>query len=148
MQIANCKLQFAICNALNTKCRLLPCIEADGPHNMAADEVLLQSAIRGLASLRFYGWISATVSLGYFQPERRRHDDSRVAALPFVRRASGGDALVHHHEVTYALAVPAGAPWLSDEPWPKRMHAIIAAALNEFGIESHVHVRTVGPAIC
>jgi lipoyl(octanoyl) transferase len=110
---------------------------------MAADEVLLQSAIHGLASLRFYGWITATVSLGYFQPERRRHDDSRTAALPFVRRASGGDALVHHYEVTYALALPAGAPRQSAESLPKRMHVIIAAALNEFGIESHLHVPSV-----
>jgi lipoate-protein ligase A len=136
-------LQFAICNALNTKCRFLPYIEADGPHNMAADDALLQSAVHGLASLRFYGWITATVSLGYFQPVRRRQDDPRTAALPFVRRASGGDALVHHHEVTYALALPAGAPWQLGESWPKRMHGIIAAALREFGIESHLHVPAV-----
>jgi lipoate-protein ligase A len=123
----------------------LPYVAADGPTNMAADEVLLQSAIRGLASLRFYGWITATVSLGYFQPEQRRHDDPRTAALPFVRRASGGDALVHHHEVTYALAVPPGGPWQTGEPWPRRMHAMIGVALREFGIESRLHVAAAAP---
>src|SRR5262245_51580642 len=103
-------------------CRLLPYAIADGPHNMAADEVLLEAAIAGVASLRFYGWSEATVSLGYFQPECRRLDDERLARLPFVRRPSGGDALVHHHEVTYALALPPGRPWHAGEPWPRRMH--------------------------
>jgi lipoate-protein ligase A len=101
---------------------------------MAADEVLLQSAAQGVASLRFYGWSEATLSLGYFQSERLRSADERLAALPLVRRPSGGDALVHHHELTYALAVPAGAPWHGSEPWPARMHRIIAAALGGRGV--------------
>lgn len=50
-----------------TICRHIPYQVADGPHNMAADEVLLESAIAGAASLRFYGWLPATLSLGYFQ---------------------------------------------------------------------------------
>ena len=70
--------------------RLLPFATADGAHNMAADEVLLESAVAGVASLRFYTWTPATVSLGYFQPVRVRDDDARLAALPFVRRPSGG----------------------------------------------------------
>ena len=56
--------------------RLLPYSEADGPHNMAADETLLESAVRGLASLRFYGWSPPTLSLGYFQPERSRLEEA------------------------------------------------------------------------
>jgi lipoate-protein ligase A len=120
--------------------RLLPYSEADGPHNMAADETLLESAVRGLASLRFYGWSPPTLSLGYFQPERSRLEDPRLAALPFVRRASGGDALIHHHEITYALALPAGRPWQGADGWPQRMHRIIAAALESFGIRANLHL--------
>jgi lipoate-protein ligase A len=52
--------------------RLLPYADADGPTNMAADETLLDSAVAGVASLRFYGWTSATASLGYFQPAKVR----------------------------------------------------------------------------
>jgi len=48
--------------------RLLPFREADGPHNMAADEMLLEAAGVGQASLRFYGWSAPELSLGYFQP--------------------------------------------------------------------------------
>jgi lipoate-protein ligase A len=119
-------------------CRLLPYIVADGAINMAADETLLHSALSGIASLRFYGWSEPTLSLGYFQPERRRHEDPLPAELPFVRRPTGGDTLVHHHEVTYALALPAGAPWHSGEPWLLRLHAVIAAALAGLGIRARL----------
>jgi lipoyl(octanoyl) transferase len=119
-------------------CRLLRYATADGPHNMAADEVLLGSAIAGTPSLRFYSWSVATVSLGYFQAERLRREDSRLAPLPFVRRPTGGMTLVHHHELTYALALPAGEPWqpkqLGSLPWLCRMHGIIAGALRRLGV--------------
>jgi lipoate-protein ligase A len=119
--------------------RLLPYSVADGAHNMAADEVLLESAAAGLASLRCYGWSEATLSLGYFQPERLRHDNppgASLSGLPFVRRPSGGAALVHHHEVTYALALPAGPPWQTGESWLCLMHTVIAAALQRQGVEA------------
>lgn len=123
--------------------RLLPFATADGAHNMAADEVLLESAAAGVASLRFYTWTPATVSLGYFQPARMRQDDARLASLPFVRRPSGGMTLVHDRELTYALALPAGAPWQITglSPWLCRMHAIIAAALRPWGVQA-------APATC
>jgi len=116
------------------RCRLLPFEVSAGPWNMAADEVLLDSAVAGQASLRFYGWSEATLSLGYFQAEAQRRLDPRLAGLPFVRRPSGGAALVHHHELTYALALPAGPPWQSRESWLLRMHAVVAAALATRGI--------------
>jgi lipoate-protein ligase A len=99
---------------------------------MAADETLLESAAAGVASLRFYGWSAPTVSLGYFQPERLRLTNPRTADLPFVRRPTGGEALVHHHELTYALALPDG-----DACWLCRMHHIIADALRSFGIHTN-----------
>src|SRR5580693_2234932 len=101
---------------------------------MAADETLLRSAVEGTASLRFYGWTAATLSLGYFQPCALRLTDDRLANLPWVRRPSGGATLVHHHELTYAIAVPAGPPWHADQRWLPRMHRIIAAALTGLGV--------------
>jgi lipoate-protein ligase A len=105
---------------------------------MAADEVVLESAVAGRASLRFYGWSPATLSLGYFQSERSRHATERLGALPFVRRPSGGATLVHDRELTYALALPPGPPWQSGEPWLCRMHHIIAAALDRLGVTVQV----------
>ncbi len=117
-------------------CRLLPYATDDGPHNMAADEVLLESATAGMPSLRFYGWSEATVSLGYFQPESARRTDPRLTDLPFVRRPTGGAALVHHHELTYAIALPPGSPWQlgKAQPWLCRMHEVIAHALTDLGV--------------
>lgn len=120
-------------------CRLLPYTVGDGPHNMAADEVLLHAAAAGQAALRFYGWSHATVSLGYFQPAARRLEDARLRDLPFIRRPTGGDALVHHRELTYCLAIPAGARWQSGAGW-LRMHAVIAAALADFGVNARAHI--------
>ena len=111
--------------------RLLPLETADGPTNMASDEALLEAAVAGNASLRFYTWAEPTLSLGYFQPESVRHSDARLAELPWVRRPSGGGALVHHHELTYALALPAGFDWQpKGESWICRFHGCIAKALN------------------
>ena len=61
-------------------CRLLPLAVADGPHNMAADEALLETALNGIASFRCYTWSEPTLSLGYFQPAAA-HDQ---ATLPSV----------------------------------------------------------------
>jgi lipoate-protein ligase A len=119
--------------ALDRAVRLLAGCD-DGPHNMAADEVLLEGAGEGVASLRFYFWSEPTVSLGYFQPHT-----ARLAGLPYVRRPSGGLMLVHHHELTYCLALPAGSYWQGGEPWLRRMHNIISAALAALGVTARPH---------
>ena len=116
-------------------CRLLAWEVGDGPTNMAADEALVRTAAEsGIASLRFYGWRPATLSLGYFQASAARHSEARLAALPFVRRPSGGAALVHDQEITYALAIPPAAMRHSGGPWMAQMHGIIAQALVASGI--------------
>jgi lipoate-protein ligase A len=120
-------------------CRVLPFAIADGPHNMAADEGLLRSAARGVASLRFYGWTRPTISLGYFQPAARRLEDPLLRDLPFVRRPTGGDALVHDREITYCLAVPLPGPQREQgQPW-LRMHAVLVAALADLGVTARLH---------
>ena len=149
-------------NTSALSCRLLPYEVADGPHNMAADEVLLETAAAGRASLRFYGWSPPTLSLGYFQPVRLRQEEEHLADLAYVRRPSGGMTLVHDHEITYALALPAGfcpspkrergvGPNPSftlrarTESWLQRMHWIIAAALAEQGVLVELHQGPSGP---
>jgi lipoate-protein ligase A len=111
--------------------RLLPLESAPGPYNMAADEALLAAAIQGQASLRGYTWSEATVSLGYFQPAASRHD-AGLGNLPFVRRPSGGSTLVHHHELTYSLALPAHLA--AGQKWMPRMHGVIIRALERHGL--------------
>jgi lipoate-protein ligase A len=116
-------------------CDLFPFQSADGPTHMAADEALLgHAAAAGRPALRFYTWDPPTLSLGYFQPAADRLADPRLAALPYVRRPTGGGAIVHHHELTYALALPPGRPWQAGANWVCRMHDIIRAALATCGV--------------
>ncbi len=104
---------------------------------MAADEALLASAIGGVASFRFYGWTQPTLSLGYFQPSVASRVDPELQALAWVRRPTGGEALVHHHELTYALALPSDFPWQRrGESWLCLMHGIVADALASLGIQT------------
>ena len=93
---------------------------------MALDEVLLEGAILGEASLRFYQWREPTVSLGYFQPYAAA---AGLAGLPLVRRPTGGDLLVHHHELTYTLALAALAARIASALSLAALAVRIASAL-------------------
>ena len=42
--------------------------------------------------------------------------------------STGGAAIVHHHELTYALALPPGKEWVSREHWICRAHHVIRLA--------------------
>ncbi len=77
---------------------------------MALDEALLQSVADGKSPpiLRLYRWQPATVTLGYAQSVA---DDinltaCRDAKLDVVRRMTGGRAVLHDREVTYAVIAP------------------------------------------
>ncbi|MCC6318958.1 MAG: lipoate--protein ligase family protein [Gemmatimonadaceae bacterium] len=80
-----------------------------GAMNMAVDEWLLDRARRtGTGTVRVYSWSSPTISFGRHQAARRGFDGERArrAGLDVVRRLTGGRAVLHHREVTYAVAAP------------------------------------------
>jgi lipoate-protein ligase A len=112
--------------------RWLPFCIADGPSQMAVDTVMLQRALEGDASFRLYGWSEPTASLGYFQSHQVL--TGTLSALPFVRRPTGGLTLVHHHEITYALAVPEQHARSPAPRWLEMVHAIIAKVLGGLGV--------------
>lgn len=72
---------------------------------MAADSWLLDRADR--PTLRLYQWDGPWLSLGYAQK-------GLTAEIPSVRRPSGGRAVLHQHEVTYAMALPDFAGTLAE----------------------------------
>jgi lipoyl(octanoyl) transferase len=83
---------------------------AGGPYNMAIDVALMRRAAHaGDAVFRIYGWSSRTLSLGRNQRARGCYDDAaaRRLGVSFVRRPTGGRALLHHREVTYSVTLPA-----------------------------------------
>ncbi len=78
--------------------------------NMATDEALLDSACcSGTPVLRIYGWSPATVSIGFSQraAETLNFEELYRKHLMWVRRPTGGRAVLHDMEVTYSVSVPA-----------------------------------------
>lgn len=80
-----------------------------GPLHMAIDHALLDGVrAQGRPALRLYGWRPACLSLGRNQRARGVFDAGRAAArgLDVVRRPTGGRAVLHDRELTYAVAAP------------------------------------------
>ncbi|WP_428909091.1 lipoate--protein ligase family protein [Niallia sp. Krafla_26] len=77
--------------------------------NMALDEALLEWNSQGKFPpvIRFYGWNPATLSIGYFQKVEKEIDMEVVKDqnIGFVRRPTGGRAVLHEHELTYSVIV-------------------------------------------
>ena len=74
---------------------------------MAVDEAIFRERIRTKAppTLRFYGWRTPTVSIGHNQDARREIDivACRGLGIAIVRRPTGGKAVLHERELTYAV---------------------------------------------
>jgi lipoate-protein ligase A len=81
--------------------------------NMAIDEAILLAVASGesLPTIRFYGWQPATLSIGYFQKVQEINlHVLREEQTGFVRRLTGGRAVLHEHELTYSIIVPEDYP--------------------------------------
>ena len=126
--------------------RLIPTLELEGCRQMAIDAWLLEHSLAVGAPaapvLRFYRWSRPTLSLGYHQHQIEPHWQQLAAQghLELVRRPSGGRAVLHAGELTYALIWPA-APgrrrqaYLLACEWLRQGFAAIGLPL-EFGSES------------
>ena len=90
--------------------RRVPCLEASGAVQMAIDNWLLEQHRRGLhpPSLRFYTWSPPAISLGYHQREWPSHWQGLTwqgKPVELVRRPTGGRAVLHQGDLTYAIAL-------------------------------------------
>ncbi len=110
---------------------------ADGAWNMAVDEALWRVAAQTrVPVLRLYRWEPATVSLGYFQRCGQRRCHRASLELPWIRRASGGGAIVHDRELTYSLAWPLTARTGRISPQLYQLvHHALCDVLRDEGIE-------------
>ena len=120
-----------------TLLRLLLDDSADGAWNMAVDEALWHVAgEENVPVLRLYGWMPATVSLGYFQAASTRETHPRSSEAPWVRRATGGGAIVHDCELTYCLVWPlqgAAAPPTVAGKMYRLVHQVFQEVLTRRG---------------
>lgn len=117
----------------------------DGPYNMALDEALMRRAAQtGDAVFRLYGWSVPTLSLGRNQRARDCYDEEAASRLDvrFVRRPTGGRALLHNHEVTYSTTLPmadsAGARAAYDF-----INGVLLGGLSRLGLAAGRATRTV-----
>lgn len=87
-----------------------------GAMNMAIDEAMIIAGHEGRIppTVRFYNWLPGTLSVGYFQKAEKEVDFDAIErhGLGFVRRPTGGRAVLHDREVTYTLTLPETYPGL------------------------------------
>lgn len=111
---------------------------ADGAANMALDEALLRRAGRsGETVFRVYAWERPTVSLGRNQPARGRYDleVAKARGIDFVRRPTGGRAILHHREITYAVVAPVAAYGPLSESY-RTINRLLLEALCTLGVDA------------
>ncbi|HEU5042473.1 MAG TPA: hypothetical protein VFT84_16715 [Gemmatimonadales bacterium] len=120
-----------------------------GAWNMATDQALLERAARrGERWLRLYRWHPSCLSFGRHERARARYDRARIGSLGLdvVRRPTGGRAVWHARELTYAVAMPA------DEVGGIRaayleIHRMLCDALRSLGIPAVLADVGVTPSL-
>jgi len=122
-----------------------------GWQNMAIDCALLDLADEeGAAFLRLYRWDPYCFSFGRHEPASRRYSRADIEArgLDCVRRPTGGRAVWHARELTYAVAAPL-ASFGGLQAAYRRIHDMLAVSLGrisagEFTLAAAA--RSIGPA--
>ncbi|MBI4084227.1 MAG: lipoate--protein ligase family protein [Candidatus Lambdaproteobacteria bacterium] len=120
---------------------------AAGPWNMARDEhCLARAAETGRPALRLYAWERPTLSLGRTQRAERdlRPGACRREGVALVRRMTGGRAVLHGTDLTYAVTAPTG-------PGPfgggimatyRTLAGVFVEFLHGLGLSPQVHAYT------
>jgi lipoate-protein ligase A len=124
--------------------RLIITPPAPGAWNMAVDEALLETAGQGLSfpCLRLYSWEPPCLSIGYAQPssdvDRQRLSD---LGWDWVRRPTGGRAILHTDELTYSIVASLSEPRLSGSVLEsyQRLSKALLAALHSLGLPAEAH---------
>lgn len=115
-----------------------------GESLMAQDAALLERVAQHRIGpvLRFYEWIRPTLSLGFHQRETVLDNEAlRREGVPWVRRPTGGAAVLHSQELTYCIALPAAHPFQKDRSALKRTGRALAAGLRALGVPAELAER-------
>jgi lipoate-protein ligase A len=107
---------------------------------MAADRLLLDWACQGPSRLVFrtYAWERPTLSLGRSEPFPEGWDEGAIAraGVEVARRPTGGNAVLHVEEVTFALAASLPGPWgLTPRGFANAAAEALAETLRVCGLE-------------
>ncbi len=128
----------------------------DGAHrgawNMAVDEALAEAvdAGRSAPAFRLYRWSPPALSLGFSQPFEAA-DAAFCAAhgVDVVRRPTGGRAVLHHLELTYAVLAPlgTGAFTFDLQAAYQAICRALVAGLSALGVPAEVSGRPEGDLV-
>jgi len=124
--------------------RYLPFADSSAFENMATDEALLRhaGAAPPVPTLRFFGWDPPAVSLGYFQDAMKEVNlpYCREHGIDVVRRPTGGKAVFHDREVTYALVAGENHPLFPRGILGtyRTISSAILRALSKLGVEAEM----------
>jgi lipoyl(octanoyl) transferase len=118
-----------------------------GAQNMALDQALVDLAERtGTGVLRLYRWAPFCLSFGRHEPALRRYDRAAIVrrGLDTVRRPTGGRAVWHARELTYAVAAP--VTWFGSlSASYHQIHTLLARAIRALGAPAELAPAT--PAV-
>jgi len=117
----------------------LPHLVAAGSWHMATDRGLLEWVSRAPSRLVFrtYSWARPTLSLGRSEPYPGGWDEKALAreGIDVVRRPTGGNAVLHVEEVTFALAASIPGSWnLTPRGFATAAAESLSQALSACGI--------------
>ena len=116
---------------------------------MALDHALASSVGPGQGVLRIYRWTRPTISFGRNEPALGRYEVERAleAGIDFVRRPTGGRAVFHDRELTYAVVLPVSRGMRPRSVY-QAIHRGLARALGALGARvdaAGAEVGVVGP---
>ncbi|MBA3554786.1 MAG: hypothetical protein H0W29_08540 [Gemmatimonadales bacterium] len=120
-----------------------------GALNMAIDQALLERAARrGEHWLRLYTWSPHCLSFGRHERALARYDRERIkgAGLDVVRRPTGGRAVWHARELTYAVAAPIEAMGGLRAAYLE-IHRMLLEALRRLGADASLAAAATVPGL-
>lgn len=126
-------------------CHLLPYNVYDSHKNMDIDckMALVCDKRSAHTMLRFYGWSSPTLSLGYAQKLRGdiNIDYCKNNNIDIIRRPTGGRAVLHENEITYCIASSLDNRLFSKSILEsyKNVNTAIASGLRRLGIDADLY---------
>jgi lipoyl(octanoyl) transferase len=124
--------------------RILPFRKAGAAENMAIDEAVFREHIRrkNPPTLRFYGWRLPVLSLGYFQDFEKEVDQEacRRFGVDIIRRPTGGKAVLHEQDLTYAVIAGGDSPLFPPDTLEtyRVISRCIAKGLSAIGIRAEM----------
>ncbi|GAB4466637.1 MAG: lipoate--protein ligase family protein [Elainellaceae cyanobacterium] len=115
-------------------------MSADGATQMAIDRWLFEQHTQGLhpPTLRFYTWEPIALSLGYHQRQFPDHWRSLVyqnQPIDLVQRPSGGRAVLHQGDLTYAVVASGLGP--SRKATYEKICEFLIAGWRSLGVSLH-----------